>query len=164
MIIRKYASILCMTIFFMGSAIGEDLGKNALLTPQTPPGALAFVKMLLKNGSLIEKSCDTVVSGETLLDNFASLVSPQDFETRVVITYKCMDDKRETRDTQQLVSVWRCVFRGQGIWKNAGKELKKEGFDIENMDIVDGEMEVYSASIYAYLDKKDLSIVDLLCL
>jgi len=130
----------------------------------TPPAAIEFMKILLKNGSRIEKGCNTEVYGSTLKDKLLDLVSPEGTANQVVITYKCVDDKRETRDTRQLVPVWLCGITGRGIWKNAGKELKKEGFDIENMDIVNGEMEVYSASIYAYLDKKNLDIVDLSCL
>ncbi len=154
MITRQLIIILPLVIFFINSASGAETGKNG------PPEAIEFIQILLKNGKRIEKGCSTEVYGATLQDKLAELISPEGDKNHVVITYNCIDDKREAKDTMKLVPVWNCNIIGQNIWKNGGKVLLKE----EGIDIGANDMVVSSVSIYAYLSKKDLSIVDLLCL
>jgi len=140
----RIMAIIYGAVFLMGSAMDVE--------SDTFPEAVEFVKILLKNGTRIGKGCNTEVYGPTLQDKLAELVSPEGSGSKVIITYRCIDDKREAPDTQALVPVWRCVFRGEGIWKNNDSKVQKE------------DIEVYSTSIYAYLDKRNLKIVDLFCL
>jgi len=139
----KYAGFLYIIVIFAGNAIGAESNKSPLST-DAPPSAIEFTKILLKNGTYIEESCNTVVYGATLQDKLISLVAPEYFGYRTVVTYRCLDDGRETGVANQVIPVWNCTITGRAINSN--------------------DFEVYSTSIVAYLDKTNLKIVDLLCL
>ncbi len=142
----KYAGILYIIITFMSSATSAELSKKS------PPTAVEFIKILLKNGAHIKKGCDTGNNKETLQDKLVELISPDSVANQVIVTYNCIDDGRETGDARKVVPVWNCRITGRGIEKN--------GSESEN----NSDVEVYSTSITAYLDQKNLKIIDLLCL
>ncbi|HED33041.1 MAG TPA: hypothetical protein ENJ08_02335 [Gammaproteobacteria bacterium] len=110
-----FIAALSLAIFFIGNANATEQKQ----TDKTPPAAIEFIQILFKNGKRIEKGCSTeVYDGATLTDKLAELISPEGDKNHVVITYNCIDDKRETKDTMELVPVWNCSITGQNIWKN----------------------------------------------
>lgn len=140
----KYAGILYIIIIFMSSTTSAELN--------TPPTAVEFIKILLKNGAHIKKGCDTGNNKETLQDKLVELISPDSVANQVIVTYNCIDDGRETGDARKVIPVWNCRITGRGI--------EKDDSESEN----NSDVEVYSTSITAYIDKTNLKIVDLLCL
>lgn len=155
---RKFIATISGAVFFMSSAMGTELDKKTS-SEKKPPNGVEFVKILLKNGDYVDKGCDTVVYGATLQDRLAYLIAPEDAGTNVIVSYECIDDRREMRDTLKLMPVWNCRITGQVSRDGGDKKLIKEGVETD-----DNDMEVPSASITAYINKENLNIVDLLCL
>ncbi len=150
--VYKFIKILCINIFLM-SINSTTINAGQEKTKKTPPDGIQIVKTLLENGDYIEDSCDTVVNGATLKDKVISLAFPESSNDQTIVTYHCIDDKRETKDTHQLVSVWNCSITGQVMEKKI--EQKQPDKDIDSI--------ITPTTIVAYLGKKDLKIIDLLC-
>ncbi|VAW71799.1 hypothetical protein MNBD_GAMMA10-2794 [hydrothermal vent metagenome] len=146
----KFISILCFAIFFMGST---TINAGQSESKKTPPSGIQIARILLKNGNLIGDGCDTVTDGPTLKDKLISLVFPETTNEQIIVTYHCIDDKRETQDTHQLVPVWNCSITGQ-VMEN---EINQKPSDKDINRIVT------PATIVAYLNKKNMDIIDLLC-
>lgn len=134
----KILNIACLLLCLTACSISTEKVQAE------PPSATQFIKILLKEGSYIEESCNTEFYGPTLQDKLANLLAPEGSAKKIIVSYDCLSDKRETRLTKEVISVWLCSITGQGINEN--------------------NIEIFSTSINAYLDKRNLAIVDLSCL